>query len=289
MAIMNLKTFAIHQKLSNSNDELLKYVMNDKPVPISVLEQSFSHLLYPLQDEYAEALVTNHMEALNKTVPLIVTVLPSGGYNISGEIPDNIMEIISLVHNTDENSIVTQIINHQLSSIYKKNCDIEDLIIDRSVTSPPVQVLEPVKVTEPVETTTPLTESEPIDESFVKTEETFTDVETESFDESFTDMEPESFEEPTMMDESFEEEVFDETPDDLPDEEVSAFEDESIPDDSPDEDVIKEIDENSRAEPELDPEVQKQQQVTEAIRRIYTKFCDDLVKYRLDERLNLNL
>lgn len=284
MAIMNLKTFAIHQKLSNSNDELLKYVMNDKPVPISVLEQSFSHLLYPLQDEYAEALVTNHMEVLNKTVPLIVTVLPSGGYNISGEIPDNIMEIISLVHNTDENSIVTQIINHQLSSIYKKKCDIEDLTIDRSVASPPVQVLEPVKVTEP------LTESEPIDEGFVKTEETFTDVETESFDESFTDMESESFEEPAMMDESFEEEeVFDETPDDLPDEEVSAFEDELIPDDSPDEDVIKEIDENSRAEPELDPEVQKQQQVTEAIRRIYTKFCDDLVKYRLDERLNLNL
>ena len=48
------------------------------------------------------------------------------------------------------------------------------------------------------------------------------------------------------------------------------------------------VDRQKKAEP-VNEETERQRQVAEAMRRIYVKFCHDIVEYKLDERLNLNL
>jgi uncharacterized membrane-anchored protein YjiN (DUF445 family) len=274
---MNLKEFAVHRKLNKARDELLNYVISGDPVPIDVLEKSFSGVLSPLKDDLAETLITDYMGALNKTVPLIVTVLPSGGYDISGEIPDNMMEAIELVHNLKEDHVVREIVNHQLTAVYKKEaCDIVDMDISKE---------------EPIEDEIDELFDEPIAEMFDEPiEEEIEEPVEEVVEESVGEVAEEpikEFEEPVakQVEESVKEPVAKqvEEPVEEPVKEPVAEEKEVIePLSEPEEEEVREP-------PVEDSEIEKQKQVTEAIRRIYNRFCEDLIAYRLDERLNLNI
>lgn len=278
---MNLKTFAVHQKLNEENDDLLKYVVKNEPVPISVLEQSFGNLLTPLQDVTAETLIQDHVEALSRTIPLIVTVLPTGGYDVSGEIPDNIVEAVSLVHNLDADDIVTELVNHQLESVYNKTCDITDLSIDKDETAKKTITTDLIhrnsdelpdfagnreEITETIVTSSDKA-SLPVDEKPAKEE---------IFGEAPEEPLPEMATEPVTSDVTFEAvtgeppaDTFEEVTEEPSAEFEDAFEE-------PPEEILSEEEEAGR-------------QVMEAMQRIYVKFCNDLVTYGLDERLNLNI
>lgn len=112
---MDLLSFATSRKLQG-NHELLDYVAIGQPVPINVLDASISELIQPLRDQQAELLVSNYQQLLRDTVPLGFVKQPDDTYRVTGEIPDNVLDSITLVHQVEQESIISQMISDGLAS-----------------------------------------------------------------------------------------------------------------------------------------------------------------------------
>ena len=123
---MDLKTYAVHRKLEQG-DDLLPYVVDGTPVPIPVVESCFGSFIEGMEDKRAERLLTNYPKMLSEDVP-VVTLRneETGGYEISGDIPDRMVEAIECVYKVDPEEIVRAFTAYRLNVIHGQDCEILD-------------------------------------------------------------------------------------------------------------------------------------------------------------------
>lgn len=123
---MDLKTFAVHQKLE-TDSPLLRYVMGGKDIPIPVVEENFRDYLEPLTDRVATRLIEDYAGLIGDEIPVTTQRREDGGYEISGEIPDRLVEAIQLVHEVTPEEIVSALVNHNTEMVHGQALAITDI------------------------------------------------------------------------------------------------------------------------------------------------------------------
>lgn len=114
---MDLKTFAVHRKLE-ADSPLLKYVMDGEAIPIPVVAENFREYLEPLTDRTATRLIEDYAGLIGDEIPVTTQRMEDGGYEISGEIPDRLVEAIQLVHSVTPEEIVSALVNHNTEMVH---------------------------------------------------------------------------------------------------------------------------------------------------------------------------
>lgn len=124
---MDLKTYAVHQKLV-ADSGLLAYVVDGRPVPIPLIEENFGGFLAPLADEKASRLITDYQGLIGDEIPVLMKRNPeTGGYEISGEIPDTVIEAIELVHKVPADEVVRSLVNHNMVMVHGTEVEVLDI------------------------------------------------------------------------------------------------------------------------------------------------------------------
>ena len=118
---MDLKTYAVYQKLYH-NGSLLDYVVKDEAVPIHVVEESFQDVYQNKQDAKAEALVDDYTKMLSENVPVVISQLETGGYTVTGDIPDTLIDAIHIIHHATTDDIIKSLVEYNLQTIHKQEC-----------------------------------------------------------------------------------------------------------------------------------------------------------------------
>lgn len=263
---MDLKTFAVSAKL-HRDQELLAYVMNNEDVPVHVIADAFGPLLAKETDVKAERLVNDYVSLLVDEVPIRIRKDASEGFEISGDIPDTLLEAITLVHGDAAETAVNKLIDFNLKQVCGTSCDILSTELTESVKKTFMEVSNLPQV-EPVYT------GEPNESSFFGTEE----------------------EKPPVMEAASEEDIFD----DLfaNESEETLFSESQIPA----EPKMSEVSETYHTDmfdagsdvnmaedvSEVD-EISEGRRFAQAIRRVYDKLVADIHAYGLDGQLNLQI
>lgn len=120
---MNLKTFAVSQKL-HRDQKLLDYVVHEQAVPLNVIQDAFGPLLETQTDVKAERLITNYKTLLADEIPIRVHKNAKNGFEISGNVPDTMLEAITLVHGVSAEDAVRDLINTHMEQLYGTTCEI---------------------------------------------------------------------------------------------------------------------------------------------------------------------
>lgn len=120
---MNLKTFAVSQKL-HRDQKLLDYVVHEQAVPLNVIQDAFGPLLETQTDVKAERLITNYKTLLADEIPIRVHKNAENGFEISGNVPDTMLEAITLVHGVSAEDAVRDLINTHMEQLYGTTCEI---------------------------------------------------------------------------------------------------------------------------------------------------------------------
>lgn len=247
---MDLKTFAVSQKL-HRDQKLLYYVMNEQTVPLAVIQDAFGPLLQTQSDSKAERLIENYQQLLRDEIPILVRRNADQGFEISGDIPDTLLEAIELVHEVSAESAVQELINTHMEQLYGSSCE----ILHSDLTQEAERTLLAVS---DIPAITPV----PNDSATASVISDLTVVE-ETAVEPTSEME----EEQVDMD-GYDTNLFDHGRDVLDESEAM--------------DVSEE-----QTEQELEEAEQKR--FTQAIKRIYEKLVADIHAYGLDRQLNLQL
>lgn len=130
---MDLKTYAVHQKLV-ADSGLLAYVVDGRPVPIPLIEENFGGFLAPLADEKASRLITDYQGLIGDEIPVLMKRNPeTGGYEISGEIPDTVIEAIELVHKVPADEVVRSLVNHNMVMVHGTEVEVLDISLSEQV------------------------------------------------------------------------------------------------------------------------------------------------------------
>lgn len=120
---MNLKTFAVSQKL-HRDQKLLDYVVHEQAVPLNVIQDAFGPLLETQTDVKAGRLITNYKTLLADEIPIRVHKNAENGFEISGNVPDTMLEAITLVHGVSAEDAVRDLINTHMEQLYGTTCEI---------------------------------------------------------------------------------------------------------------------------------------------------------------------
>lgn len=123
---MDLKTYAVHQKLE-ADSELLAYVVKGSPIPVPIVEENFRAYLEPLNDPAATRLIEDYAGLIGDEIPVTTQRMEDGGYTISGDIPDRLVEAIQLVHEVTPEEIVSALVNHNTAAVHGQALDIMDI------------------------------------------------------------------------------------------------------------------------------------------------------------------
>ena len=113
--LMDLKVYAISQKLKNENSELIKYVNNDN-IPRDIIEKEFKEVFESYQDDKAELLADDYRQYLLGTTQVMFSK-NSSGLNIEGELKDNVVDIIETIHKTSKEEMVHEVVSDLVETI----------------------------------------------------------------------------------------------------------------------------------------------------------------------------
>ena len=264
---MDLKTYAVHQKLE-ADSELLAYVVKGSPIPVPIVEENFRAYLEPLNDPAATRLIEDYAGLIGDEIPVTTQRMEDGGYTISGDIPDRLVEAIQLVHEVTPEEIVSALVNRNTAAVHGQALDIMDIDLSDAARHtllgameiPKVQpaVLEPADPFAEVVAAAGTTEPEPVHTEPAHTEPAHTEaVHTE----------------PAMTAEAIPEKTVPEM--EMPEEESIAG---AFP-------------EEGEAFPEEEEAPQEDPGATfrAAVSRVYDRLIADIRAYGLDQRLNLAL
>lgn len=293
---MDLKTYAVHRKL-RYDDNLLSYVVNGEPIPVSVIEASFQGFIAPIEDKKSEKLIENYKEMLASEVPVVVSKNhETGGYEVTGDIPDTLVDAIMTVHHITQDDVVSALVDYNLETVHGQTCRIVGTSLTEQVErtminamsipdvvsvsalmddpSEPNQRLEssyiapaptPAEISDALDS---MTAADSIEDSGLGEDEGFEHLAVD--ENTLDDMASDVLESLGSMDDAdYDAGIAD---DDEPVEDLSAMDDEVA--DEPAEEAVEEDEEDSMAA---------------AIRRIYDKLCADIRAYGLDTRLNLTM
>lgn len=123
---MDLKTYAVHKKLE-ADSELLAYVVKGSPIPVPIVEENFRAYLEPLNDPAATRLIEDYAGLIGDEIPVTTQRMEDGGYTISGDIPDRLVEAIQLVHEVTPEEIVSALVNRNTAAVHGHALDIMDI------------------------------------------------------------------------------------------------------------------------------------------------------------------
>ena len=293
---MDLREYAISQKIQGKSD-LLNYVVNNKDVPVDVLETSFSDLLTEQTDAHVADISNDYIKYLKERVKVGIIPLGDHKFEVSGDISDNELEVIELLTGDDKDTVVKRLLDNVLNELRGHNdLDISEIEFSES------EIKEAVKhANDKVEEIVNNLPELPVHE---KAHE-----ETHDVDEIVE--RPQMFDdEDDIKDEEVSEDVFDIDVDtidfgvDLEDEEVSEddyedeypeYDDEYLDEESSeyDEESVEYNEESSEYDEEShedDDQVDVQADVPEeVILDIYKSFVGDIRARGLDKKLNLNI
>lgn len=138
---MNLLTYAVSDKLKRSG-ELLEYIGKDS-IPSSVVETSFRTLLSDYEDKDATQLIEDYPSFLCDQVGVTITPT-SSGVQVKGDINDNVIDIIEILHKKSKKEIVEGVVQNTLDAI---NHDRAYKIIDLKLSDKLVQLKRQVSQT----------------------------------------------------------------------------------------------------------------------------------------------
>lgn len=111
---MDLITYAVSDRLSR-NGELLSY-MNQDAIPKAVVEKAFEELIKNYNDKGATKLVENYKEFLSEHVGVAITP-KDDGLHVRGEINDNVLDIIHMVHGQKSETVVEDLVRDTIKAI----------------------------------------------------------------------------------------------------------------------------------------------------------------------------
>lgn len=265
---MDLKTYAVHQKLE-ADSELLAYVVKGSPIPVPIVEENFRAYLEPLNDPAATRLIEDYAGLIGDEIPVTTQRMEDGGYTISGDIPDRLVEAIQLVHEVTPEEIVSALVNRNTAAVHGHALDIMDIDLSDAARHTLLGAMEIPKVQPAV-----LEPADPFAEA-VAAAGTTEPVHTEPVHT-----------EPAMTAEAVpekripEEEIPEKT---VPEEEMP--EEESIDGAFPEEGAAMEAFPEEEEVPQEDPGAS----FRAAVSRVYDRLIADIRAYGLDQRLNLAL
>lgn len=179
---MNLLEFSIQAKVERGED-LLKYVTQEKSVPIEVLERSLAPLLEHLENKDATLLNEKPIAYLSKKIPI---VLNGNELSVSGEISNDVMEAISLLHKKSSQEALKEMLEVQLGQI-NKSFKLKDLSVDTS--NEDVKTSSVISSEESVEDVVEETTLEIIEDSLEDTKDTVEDIHEETSQEEYGEIE----------------------------------------------------------------------------------------------------
>lgn len=142
---MDLKTYAVHQKLE-ADSELLAYVVKGSPIPVPIVEENFRAYLEPLNDPAATRLIEDYAGLIGDEIPVTTQRMEDGGYTISGDIPDRLVEAIQLVHEVTPEEIVSALVNRNTAAVHGQALDITDIDLSDAARHTLLGVMEIPKV-----------------------------------------------------------------------------------------------------------------------------------------------
>jgi hypothetical protein len=286
---MDLREYAISQKIQGKSD-LLNYVVNNKDVPVDVLETSFRDLLTEQTDAHVADISNDYIKYLKERVKVGIIPLGDHKFEVSGDISDNELEVIELLTGDDKDTVVKRLLDNVLNELRgHKDLDISEIEFSES------EIKEAVKhANDKVEEIVNNLPELPVHEkSYEETHEVDEIVERpQMFDD-----------EDDIKDEEVSEDVFDIDVDtidfgvDLEDEEVSEddyedeypeYDDKYLDEESSeyDEESVEYDDESAEYDDQVDVQTEVPEEV---ILDIYNSFVGDIRARGLDKKLNLNI
>ena len=286
---MDLREYAISQKIQGKSD-LLNYVVNNKDVPVDVLETSFRDLLTEQTDAHVADISNDYIKYLKERVKVGIIPLGDHKFEVSGDISDNELEVIELLTGDDKDTVVKRLLDNVLNELRgHKDLDISEIEFSES------EIKEAVKhANDKVEEIVNNLPELPVHEkSYEETHEVDEIVERpQMFDD-----------EDDSKDEEVSEDVFDIDVDtidfgvDLEDEEVSEddyedeypeYDDKYLDEESSeyDEESVEYDDESAEYDDQVDVQTEVPEEV---ILDIYNSFVGDIRARGLDKKLNLNI
>lgn len=129
---MDLITYAVSNRLQE-NGELLTYMDKDS-IPKHVVEKSFERLMNEYSDEDAKLLVEDYKTYLSENVGVAITP-KEDGLHVRGEINDDVVEVIGLVHGKSPETLVEGLITDTISvlnpeqEVRIKNIKLRDKVV----------------------------------------------------------------------------------------------------------------------------------------------------------------
>lgn len=129
---MDLITYAVSNRLQE-NGELLTYMDKDS-IPKHVVEKSFERLMNEYSDEDAKLLVEDYKTYLSENVGVAITP-KEDGLHVRGEINDDVVEVIGLVHGKSPEALVEGLITDTISvlnpeqEVRIKNIKLRDKVV----------------------------------------------------------------------------------------------------------------------------------------------------------------
>ena len=274
---MDLKTYAVGQKLLH-DDGLLDYVVRQEPVPVDVVAASFRDFLDRQEDAQARKLIDDYRGFLGEAVPVVITRNQgTGGYQVSGEIPDSMVSAIMLVHNLSPEAVIKSLVDQSLCTVHGQKCEIVECSMEEAAERTRMKAASIPEVS-------PVPEASPVPDGGTETPHE-ADAPAPAGIEAGT---------PAADD------VFGDVPDDIPDV-MDIQEPASLTEDPEGMDIQEPASLTEEPEgvdipgeepaPQPDPPVGEPEAQTRdfaaIVQSIYEKFCSDLRAYGLDKRLNL--
>ena len=129
---MDLREYAISQKIQGKSD-LLNYVVNNKDVPVDVLETSFSDLLTEQTDAHVADISNDYIKYLKERVKVGIIPLGDHKFEVSGDISDNELEAIELLTGDDNDTVVKRLLDNVLNELRGHNdLDISEIEFSES-------------------------------------------------------------------------------------------------------------------------------------------------------------
>ena len=136
---MKLLTYAVSQKLNNNND-MWRFVKENQPIPINVVESAFAETLENYTDIRAERLVSSYTDFITHHIP--VTFIPNEhGVQVSGEIQDEALEVIESFYSQTSDDVIRETIESSIHTISPER-DIEITVIETMASVLHTNVLE---------------------------------------------------------------------------------------------------------------------------------------------------
>lgn len=146
---MDLKTYAVKQAL-DGNPDLLKAVSQNKPIDLDVANKSFAPLIADQDAGDTQNLIDNYPDYLVRHTKMqINSGKQDDDLEISGEVDDNLLEVIELLHHVQPGDVVKQAASRLMAKFAPdKAIDVADITFAKSSNKAPESKQEDVKANE---------------------------------------------------------------------------------------------------------------------------------------------